>query len=399
MTLQRFLVPNPAAGHDWVWVVPGEYNANLISVSAQLVATTNPATSTDQSGNGHNLAYNPAMYAHEVFGATGPFGGGGGLAVDCRNYDSLSNQWLGQASNAGGAFDVPTFSWEAIINPANTGNVFQVVGLINNPIGGGLVRCGMGIDRGGGNIHGIASTSDIPSLGLTGGTGVWSHIVATYDGAQWIGYLNGVGYAAVAGHAPTLTQLLRPLSVMGDGFSGEGVNGFIAALAYFSGALAPANVANHFNAIATSAAAYQTAVLVDTPLAFWMLADVQTHFQRTAILTLTDGTSVIAKYPGFAPTQQSNVFQWTWSVDGSGAAQNATQTVTIVPITPTTLPPGYTVGVTTVDLNAFDQWQNVVIWADVTPSGQGGGGTGGLADTSYLNALLVPDYSHRNLAG
>lgn len=391
--LQRFLVPNPAAGADWTWTVPGEYQATLVSVTAQLAASAQPVSSADQSGNAHTLTYAPAMYTHETFGVTGPFGAGGGLAVDCGNFDSLSGNDLGSAPNSGGVFDVATFTWEALVNCQNTGNVTQTLGCIFD---GSLnhFRCGIAIDRGGGIIRAIASAADIPSLGAGAGTGVWQHVAATYDGAQWVGYLNGVGHAAVVGHAPSLGITGFPLFVMGDGTSSQGVNGKIAAFAYYSGALAAANILNHANAVATSAAAYQAAVLVDTPLAFWMLNDVQTHFQRTAILTVSDGTTTVAQFPGFAPSQQSNLFTWTWSVDGSGANQTPSQGVTIVPITPTVLPPGYKVGTRTLDLTTFDQWQNIAVWADVSPSGAGGPG-GGPLPSGYLNALLVPDYSHQ----
>ncbi|HET9247702.1 MAG TPA: hypothetical protein VFO15_18000 [Xanthobacteraceae bacterium] len=389
--LQRFLVPRPALGADWTWTVPGEYQATLVSVTAQLSATAQPSTSADQSGNSHTLTYNSGMFTHETFGVAGPFGGSPNLAVDCRNYDSLSNNTLGQTPNAG-AFDVATFTWEALVFCANTGNSSQIVGAIDDEGAPTNYRCGFGVTINGGSVQAIASRTDVISFAIGPGGSVWKQIAVTYDGAQWVPYVNGVAGAAVVGHPPTVAQTLKPLHVNGDGVSSQGGNIQIAALAYFSGALAAANLLNHFNAVATSAAAYKTAVNVDTPLAFWMLNDTQTHFQRTAILTLTDGTNVIAKFPGFSPSQQSSLFTWTWSVDGSGVAQTPDQGVTVVPITPTTLPPGYTVGVVTPDKTTFDQWDHIVIWADVVPSS---GGPGGIPSADYLNALLVPDYLYR----
>jgi hypothetical protein len=287
------------------------------------------------------------------------------------------------------------FSCEVLINFSNHGNV-NIVKLIamRDPSIINNVRFLFGPSAGGGGVTFTVDNFTIVGLGITADINAWCQIAVSFDGAQWIGTKNGVGAAPVVGHLINAAWNHFQFCVGADLFGSQPFEGKLAAVSWYNATIASANFLNHWNAVATSAAAYKTAVLVDAPIAFWMLDEIQTHFQRTAILTLTDGTKTIASYPGFAPVQTSNLFTWTWSVDGSGAAQNPSQTVTIVPINPVTLPPGYTVGTSTLDLTQFDQWQNIVVWADVSPSDNPPGGG---VNSPYLNALLVPDYSHRSL--
>jgi hypothetical protein len=325
------------------------------------------------------------MFAHETFGVTGPFGAGGGLAVDCTGYDSLSGGALGSTPNAGGTFDVATFSFEMIVNGANTGNIIQN-GMVIYDSALNRYRCGMQFNRGINGLRGIASPSDTFSLGGLSAGGAWAHGAITYDGAQWIGYNNGVANTPVAGHAPTLTVVNKPLWVMGDGTSVQGTNAKVAAAAYFSGVLSAAQVAAHQAAIATSSAAYKTAVLADSPLAFWMLDSTYNTAARTTALAVQNGAVTVAVFPTDVPVTSPGTFTYSWQTLGPGALQSVDGTLITVPIPTMQLPPGYTVGSNTADIVATDQWSNITLWYDDgtgTPGASGG-------EVPYLDALLVP---------
>lgn len=390
MTLQRFLIPQPAVGHDWAWVVPGQYDATILSVTAQLAATANPTTANDSSGNGNNATYGPATGV--TYGVTGPFGAGGGLAVqmpDVGNQDRLAT-----FPNSGGALDNAAFTVEAIVwyDTNSDGHAIEYVLVDRIPFGANGWGAGFKPGVATAQPAGFDGSGTVFTIGSAFSSAAWHHLAITQTGGTWTPYVDGVVGASAAGHAIGAGPLLHAVAIAGDeSGTGECIHGKVAAVAYYPAVLAGANIVNHFNAIATSAAAYKTAVLTDSPSALWMLDEVQSHFQRTAILEVSDGTNTLQAFPGFAPSQQSSLFTWSWVANAANAAQSPAQDVTVVPITPVTLPPGYILETVTPDLTTLDQWKNIVVWADIADSG--GGGTGGTgANALYSDALLVPDY-------
>lgn len=365
MTLQTIAVTQPAAGHDWTYTVPGQWTIDLSSISARLVSATNPTTASDSSPNGNNATYNAA---HPVtFGVTGPFGGGGGQAVRDLNINQAGAN-IATFANGGGALDTATFTAEALVKGNATGSVFSEIVAGRDTSGSpGTVRWMLGCQPGFPySLRAAASNADVFSLLTTFTANAWHHVAVTYDGAQWVGYVDGVASLAVAGHLPTLTTTNKPFGIGGDTLSAQSFQGDMAAAAVFGSALSGAQIAAHYAAVATSAAAYKTAVLTDSPLALWMLDEQVTHYQRTVILEITDGTNVVASFPGFTPTQQSSVFSWTWLVDGQATVQSVDQSTTVVSIPRLVLPAGYVIRSRTVDLAAADQWSNVTIWWDDT---------------------------------
>lgn len=389
MALQGLTVPSPAQGTDWSYTVPGQYVLDVRAVTAQLAATADPGTAVDAGPNGYNGVYSGAP--NITWGVTGPFGGGGGLAIQQTAHSA--DQYIFEYVNSGGQFDVSTFSVDAIVAFSGVG-----INAMNDLV---AIRSASASPPGKWRwIFGLGTSPNSlqmdPSLGvgITLGTGitsnVYTHVGFSWDGTQWIGYINGTAAVTHVGDPPGLTFTDLPLTVGGDLISPQCFDGKIAAVAVYSGALSAARFAAHQAAIATSAAAYKSAVLADTPLALWMLDETVQHFQRSVTLQVTDGTNLLGQFPGFEPAQQSPLFHFTWATDASSASQSGDQSVTFLPIPPLKLYPGMVLRSETLDLTALDQWSDIVVWADTSDSSipPDGGGPG---TVGYLDATLYPD--------
>jgi hypothetical protein len=393
VTLRQFVVPNPAKGTDWLWTVPGQYLARVVSITATLTSNTPPGTLADSSGNGWTLTEGSS--GRGTYGVAGPFAGGAnnrgangdgttGLSQACFGVSALSAQWVMAAwsvdywANVGATNTSTGFTAVADMT-ANASNGWQA--LMNVAAGS---PTDARIQTTGGGSHTFAT--DVVR-------GAWHHYGFKWDGATRTYYFDGANIASSA--LPAASDAASQLIRLGGGGICPMWLGGLAAVAVYPAALADARFAAHAGANADQAT-YKTSVLADTPRGFWLLDELMTTVQRTASLRMTDGTRTLAMFPGFSAVSSSGVFTWTWASASPGNAQNANQTVTQVVIADETLAPGYTVGTSTPDLGSGDQWSNITVWADVADSGGAPGGAGdGTISPGYLNALLVPDYSHR----
>lgn len=387
MTLRVTTVANPAPGTDWRYVIPAQDVVQLQAVFATLASAQNPTIATDASPNANNLTYN-ATRPGLTFGVTGPFGGGGGSALQVVSAGTETEVAIG--TNAG-QYDVATVTFEALVN-ATTPGLTGFQELITQRNDGQpllTLRWIFGIDNAAPcKIRVAASQFDVFSLAGTFARNAWHHIAVTYDGAQWVPYIDGVAGAATAGHAPTTALTLLPLTIIGERIAVQQYNGKCAALAMFSGALSGAQIAAHFAAVATSSAAYRTAVLADSPIALWMLADPQNTSARAAALAITDGTNTVGNYPGITSTATTSPYTWTWATNAPGTNIDATGRTNYVQIPAMTLPGGYTIGTSTPGIGGNDQWSNITLWWDDALSGA----PGRFAPAPYLDAYLVPDF-------
>ena len=391
--LQQFFVPNPAAGQDWRWVVPGEYVARVVSVSATLTSNTPPSSLADSSGNGWTLTENSG--GHGTYGVAGPYAGGAGnLGASGDGVTAAQQASFGNSvSNA--SWNLAAWSTDFWANVGATNSAFGYTPVAVSTVnfsGGWQVLMNV--------VAGSPTDARIQTPGNGSHTfatdvvrGAWHHYGFKWDGALRTYFFDGVNIANSA--LPNANDGSPELARVGGGNISPFWLGQLAGVAIYPAALADARFAAHAAANADKAT-YKASVLADTPKGFWLLDELMTTVQRTASLRMTDGTRNLATFPGFTAVSNSGTFQWTWASASPGNAQNPNQTVTQVVIADEVLQPGYTVGTFTPDLGSGDQWSNIVVWADVSDSGYGPGGPGGgYGGTDYLNALLVPDYSHQ----
>jgi hypothetical protein len=387
MVLRVQPVPNPARGADWSYTIPGQYVFDVTSIKATLTAhTTDPTSTPDQSGNGHTGTYHTNPNAVTTYGVSGPFGGSPNLAVD-QNPAFLVTLAAVTADNSAGPFDLATFTYEAIIDPRNTGpGSFEAIVGIQGNTG---VRDFLAIHRTPPNsaVGYFYSGNNVNFPGGSIVNGTWSHVALTYDGANWRVYVNGVLTGTSGTGVPDVTQLLAVLNIAGNTVATSGTyNGGVAAAAVFSGALPGANIANHQAAIATSAAAYKAACLADSPVALWLFGEQSLNTGRTVALTVTDGTHIVTEIapPDVAIGAAGLTYTWAPSVTQSATSPDGVNVIVSTP--ELILPAGYTVGTTTLDLAARDQWSNINIWWDDRYSNL----PGGPGDLTYRNTLLLP---------
>ncbi len=225
-----------------------------------------PTTQTDLSGNGRDLTYNPLAVPSLVFGGlSGPFPNGTALDV---NLGSTPLQ-VGSYANSAGDLDFSTSTFEIIFQIANTGNIDQILMTFFDQATN-HTRGGIACDRGGGPIFAVRASGTLLQLGLgPGAADTWAHLVVTADGVNWQSYLNGVADTAAAGSFNPGGWSQLPLYVGGDA-GPDGLEGGIAAAAYYNGVLSGASVLAHYDAISTGVNAYKQAVLADGPAVFWM---------------------------------------------------------------------------------------------------------------------------------
>lgn len=385
MAIQVVHVTNPVAGAEWQYTIPGQYNVTLIGVQATLTTTAPPTTAVDSSGAGLGATYNETFPL--TFGVTGPFGGGGGRAVDI-NPGINQNSDIATFPNGAGQLDFATFTYEILVN-LRTSGVGSFETLLGIQSGSGPVRDQLMAHASGGSAtigYGYSgNNANFPGGSIS--RGAWHQVALTYDGTTWRPYADGAALVTSTTGAPDLTVVDKPFYIAGNNASGSNIfNGAAAAASVYNSVLSAARIAAHNTAIATSAAAYKAAVLADSPAALWMLDDALNTSPRTVTLAVQNGAATVATFPTDVPVVAPGVFTYSWQTLGPGAAQSVDGTLITVPIPTMTLPPGYTVGSNTPDIASTDQWSSVTLWYDdgtgtPNPAGQ---------EPPYLNALLVP---------
>lgn len=377
-------VPNPAAGHDWTFTIPGQWNVELLAVTATLVTTANPASAPDASGNSRPLTYTNNVGV--TYGVTGPFAGTPNHAVNQSN----AARGLGTAIGTRAAstdWNTATISVGGFVK--FTSALTEAMWEANQIIGG--QQQGWRFDTDNSNPPKMElSAFHIGTIFLSNGVsvGAWHLVGCTYDGVTLTYYVDG---AAAGSSAATFTvaAIAEPMAI--GGRSDLQVNaeliGSMAGWFVNANVLAAGRWSTYYtDATTVGAAQYKADVLADAPLALWMMDDLQTQTSRTSTLTITDGTQQVGNYPGGTITGSAPSFQWTWSAQGSSLAQSPGAQVNLVAIPDLILPPGYTVGTRTLDLVSTDQWSNINVWFE---DGTGPGGQPPAGNLAYTNVRIM----------
>jgi hypothetical protein len=392
MAIRVVTVANPAVGHDWTYVVPGQWVADLVGVFASLRTTANPTAVVDSSGNGRDATVNGSWPG--TFGNPGPFAGGANNLAPQNTTATLSpGAFCAARTNADVVLSTVAMSvdyWARMDAVNATGANWGLVS--NNALGS--ANWEWDDFTGGGNPWDARYT-----LGTVGrftvaniaAVGTWVHVGHSWDNVNWRTYVNGVLVDTTAGFGPGGTSPAN-MDLFGSRLQTSAPIGAMAGIAIYNATLTAGQFLAHATA-SGSAAAYAAAVNADTPVALWMMNELQSKTSRQANLTITDGTTTVATFPAGFSVTNAGVFNWSWQVLGPSSAQSVDGSTATVNIPDMILPAGYTVGVRTLDLAGTDQWSQITLWFD---DGAGTGGVpSGAGAGAFPDVLWVPDYSQR----
>lgn len=378
MSIQVVTATTPAAGQDWSFVVPGQWYPYLYGVTAVLTTATPVTQFPDETANN-----NPATLVgvhNNPLGAPGPYAAGlNNYAVNGDGATTANNNIANTSTLALYAATPGTIEQLVFLPSFVTGKT-DGIGLCMLNSGANAVEVGIGTDAtshadpaamrlaGGGSILAITGT---PTMSRN----AWHSVAVTWDGVQYLIYLDGVNVGSHAGNQPVFGGAARMCA------AGQPINnppyGRCAAAAVYGAALSAAQLAAHFNAL-SSWSAYRAAVLADAPLGLWGLNTVPQGPSRIVTLKLTDGTNTLAQFPANFAAATAQSFTWSWQVVGPGQAQAVGGTINSVPIPELSLQPGYVISASTLDLQATDRWSAVTLWFDdgvpLGPPAPGGGG-------------------------
>lgn len=114
-------------------------------------------------------------------------------------------------------------------------------------------------------------------------TGIWHHVVGTYDGSTASLYVNGekVASRSVAGYQANDARPFRIGTTCFDGSLGDvgafagnrGFDGWLQEVAFYGAALSATDIAAHYGAGKTNGAAYASLVLGNKPIGYWRLGE------------------------------------------------------------------------------------------------------------------------------
>ena len=381
------------AGHDWSFIVPGQWYPYLYGVTASLTTATPVTSLPDETGNG-NTATLTVGSNQFVSGAPGPYvGGTQDYSVQHLGGDSGVNQAYavtGILSSLGPA----TWTEEAWANVQLLQNLgSDIMGITDTTFA--TEYTSMTVANNANDPYGIRMTinnATVFTVPNVAARNQWHLIAITYDGANANFYRDGVLVGGPSAIVPTLSGNQIRVHVGGNRFSGT-PRGFVGATAFYGAALTAGQLAAHA-AANSSWSAYRAAVLADTPIGLWGLNTIPSGPNRIVTLTITDGTNTVAQFPASFAAATASSFIWSWQALGPGAQSSTDGQINSVPIPELAIAAGYQIGVKTLDLAGTDVWSQVTIWFDDGTGGGPGGGPGNVAG-QYINALLVPDYSQR----
>lgn len=386
MALQVATVPNPATGHDWTYVVPGQYVETIVGVQATFTnAFGNGAgAAIDSSGNGRNGSYVQSPTGLVPIFVTGALTNGTGIKI------GDSTPPTAPATRVAASLTSPTFaaSW--------TLAWFQRRTVQNDPNAGSFLDFSPGQREIRVMTQTRINTLTVDSThGTTWSTAAglvaddnWHHFALVWNTATLVLYLDGVAQVwAVTGSytggasAPNIVWLG---SVSGNLDS----NGYLDNFAYFPSALSAANITTLFTA-ATTEANYLASVLTFSPAWYYQFDDAPTAINRNVLLNVTDGSNSLMSIP--APSlavKQGTVYTWSWQAGLNSSSISADGLVASISLPSITLQPGWTIGTFTPDLQTNDSWSNINIWYQDTSTTPGPGG--GLGQVQFQNTLLLP---------
>lgn len=362
MPLYVINVPQPPAGFEFSYTIPGQYLENIKSVTATLTCANTQGPMVDSSGNGLNGQYVNLVGSGPVFTA-GLVAGDDAYAYNLSGTRRGEGTALGYTLNTASAFSIEFWLACSSYNAAgdfpvffrnDVGNLSIQVGISGGPPGNIAVQF---------NPDGFVFET---SAGVFPADGNGHHIVITWSGTTGHIYLDGANQTTFHfGSSTTHGNIAR--AIIGGPFGSPGGLKTATAdeFAIYYTELSAARVSAHFTAASTSFTAYTAAVLADSPAGYYHLDDVPPTGGRTPNLTVTNGmVRVLDIDSGFTAPASGSVYNFSWLTDLSNNSQTNNGANTLVGIPPMVLPAGYVIGSLTPDLKPTDQWSNVIVWWD-----------------------------------
>lgn len=391
MALNVYRPGDPAPGQEISVAVPGEYIYDVYQLAATLTNNSGSnivgLTAHDSSGNGHDGTYG-GLFAqpHAAlvtngqavdFAADSPTPGSGGDVLLPNNAAAFGNAWS------------IAFWWAQTVdvNPTNA------VEILAGPNAAGAIQIGPGIGGDLFRINGTPGEHECPFTGFTFPLDGSAHLIGgtcSKAGATFTltSYADGVALDSttdtVANHVDANQANYLNGSKAGTFPVDPQGAATLEAVALFNFELSPSDWTNLF-AAGTDIATYTAAVLALAPASYYLLDEGLIPAPTTPVLQLTDGTNILATFPGsFTPVgPTSTIFRWTTGIldlpptVGSDVAYNQLGRYT--------LPGGYTFQTITAGLGPTDQWSDVQLWVDQRFSGPGGG----YPPIDYQNVLIL----------
>jgi hypothetical protein len=355
-------LPDPPAGTDFQFVVPGNYLYDVTGITALLTTPNVPGfpNCPDVSGHGNDATYTAG-------GSTfvpGLVPGNNAIKRNAGNGDQINTthpiidvsqaftyvEWIQLTAplpndmELGGYADSVTghTGWTLTI-PSGFPNRFFVSGVHNMAGGATIFETANGTVPYDGAPHMIAVTFD-PAANpqntfyLDGAVLPWNVVDVPF-------VFNGpsAGWHWNVGDSPDITDEIAILP-------GALTGGQVAALYAAGGAFA----------------GYNAAVMAAAPFVYYHLDGAgMPGTGRQPSLIVTDGTTELEAIPtGFPAVSTPGPYEYAWQPNLRADTQSTDGTLTTVAIPELLLPAGYTVGVRTLDLQAGDQWSAVTLWWD-----------------------------------
>lgn len=360
MALYVVQVPDPPPGTDWTAVVPGEYLYNITGITATLTTGGGAGSFVcpDSSGNTNTGTFqtpNPVQYVPTLLPSPG------GTAVDLNvppPPPGPPSVWV----------NLPAFrsdfssDWTVECWLETTGGLCTLFGAVNTGTGAFLAVqafTGAGPDT----IAVISSTGEFDSDPVELSDGLPHFVGVGYDGVGQVDFFVDGAPLGVSLVAPPITLVGADYLAIGS----SGVNtgfcqGTLDEWAIFPGRLGPGALAAHYVGAFASYAAYQAAVLADTPLGFYQF-DQAVAGPRQVVLETANGAEPVELVPtGFALASSAGPYAYSWQPNLNSSTQTGDGAVTTIATPQLILPAGYTIGTRTLDLAATDQWSDIRVW-------------------------------------
>lgn len=375
MPLYVIDVPDPPAGTDFVYTVPGQYLENITTVTARLNAT-GPVPCPCFPANEHS-----ACAFATVFGPPT-----GSLTLPIPSFDPLAGPWTVEAIVRGlpdgSSADMQVIATHPLVNAPGV----EALAITSSALFGGIVSW----DNGQGNQMGYGAKPGRVEcwshLCITsGGSGAGKKVTAYWDGVQ-VAQANANIYVQTAFDSVQVGGHASPRTAQAFGAMSD--------VSLYHAELSAAQVAAHAALVCTDMSAYRAAVLADGPQVYYVLDDavgsvtaadasgnaftanqfgtlvfgapgvgqnaVPPNPARTVLLDITDGTTLVAEYPPSATQPDSTGTDYSWIVGApSQASVPGTQAI---PLPNLVLPAGYTIGSSTAAMQPADQWTDIKVW-------------------------------------
>lgn len=366
MTLTTFAVPDPPAGEDWSFTVPG---INLLALQSIIgtftpdISNPNIVTVQDATGNGNTLQINrPTATQHLMLGQPGA------LPDDaaCAFSDLGGTVSYGVAINTHTlpidfTHDFSVEWWERVTDDSHF-----VIPLFWQPAGA-IIQWSVEVNGAGSVFLSDHTHGDFIAPGAFLIDGAWHHYVWTWDQANQNNvqfYVDGVAAAGLArpGGYPTRPTGLQLIEV-GDVNPASEV-GHLDEVAFYPRQLSAGEVLAHFDSAPNGVAAYTAEVLGSGAAALWHLDEMPTDAPRLPTLEVFNGAQLLGEYPSSALQAVAQTTQYTWFSDARGTPGTATPAIVTVGVPPLVVPPGFTLASRTPGIQAGDRWSNVRILYD-----------------------------------